>query len=111
MELSMASRTWQDWTIIEVGGELDLNTAPALRQHIDGAIDAGASNVAIEMSKLTFMDSTGLGTLVSVSKRLDERGGRMALIGVEGSPRKVVSITGVDERIPIIDRVEDLSAR
>jgi anti-sigma B factor antagonist len=108
MELSMASRTWQDWTIIEVAGELDLNTAPALRQHIDGEVEAGAKQVAIEMSQVSFMDSTGLGMLVSVLKRLDARDGRMALVGIEGSPRKVVSITGVDERIPIVDRVEDL---
>jgi len=108
LELSIASRTWQGWTIIEVAGELDLNTAPALHQHIAGAIDAGDIHVAVEMSGLTFMDSTGLGTIVSVSKRLDERGGKMALIAVDGSPRKVVSITGVDEWIPIVDRIEDL---
>lgn len=108
MELSISSRVWKDWTVVDIAGELDLNTAPALREHVDGVVAAGSSRVAIGMSDLSFMDSTGLGMMIALSKELAERGGTLALVGVEGSPRKVVAITGVDERIPIVDRFEDL---
>lgn len=98
----------QGWTIIDVAGELDLNTAPALRERIDDALDTGASRVAIGMTEVTFMDSTGLGMLVAALKRLQDRDGQLALVGIDGSPRKVLSITGLDDMVPVYDRVEDL---
>jgi anti-sigma B factor antagonist len=108
VELSIASRSFQGWTVIDVAGELDLNTAPALREQIEHAVDAGATRVAIGMTEVTFMDSTGLGMLVSSLKRLQERDGQLALVGIDGSPRKVLSITGLDDMMPVYDRAEDL---
>jgi anti-anti-sigma factor len=54
------------------------------------------------------MDSSSLGLLVSNFKRLRERGGDLAIVAVAGSPKKVLSITGIDHVIPIFDQVSDL---
>jgi len=110
VELSLTSRMSQGWTIIDVAGELDLNTAPTLREEIDRAVEGGATRVAVGMSEVTFMDSTGLGMLVTALKHLQEREGQLALVAIDGSPRKVLSITGLDDVLPTYDGAEDLPA-
>ena len=54
------------------------------------------------------MDSSSLGILVVHHKRLVERGGALALVGVAGSPQKVLTITGIDRVIPVYDKAADL---
>jgi anti-sigma B factor antagonist len=84
------------WKVLEVEGELDLHTSSALRDRLFALVDDGASRIAIDLSAVPFMDSSSLGVLVVGLKRLREHGGELALIGVAGSPRKVLSITGMD---------------
>ena len=64
---------------ITVGGELDIATAPALRDRLAAAIDAGKHRLVIDLSALTFLDSVALATIVHAKQRLPEEG-RMAII-------------------------------
>ena len=64
---------------ITVGGELDIATAPALRDRLAAAIDAGMQRLVIDLSALTFLDSVALATIVHAKQRLPEEG-RMAII-------------------------------
>jgi anti-sigma B factor antagonist len=84
------------WKVLEVDGELDLHTSSALRDRLSALVDDGARRIAVDLSAVPFMDSSSLGVLVVGLKRLREHGGELALIGVGGSPRKVLSITGMD---------------
>ncbi len=63
---------------ITVSGELDIATAPALRDRLDAAIEAGTHRLVIDLSALTFLDSVALATIVHAKQRLPEDG-RMAL--------------------------------
>ena len=108
MDLTFEDATVGAWKILAVAGELDMHTSPALQEQLD-AISVGASpKVAVDLSAVPFMDSSSLGILVSNFKRLQERGGDLAIVGVAGSPQKVLSITGIDRVIPIFDDVTDL---
>jgi anti-sigma B factor antagonist len=96
------------WKVLEVDGELDLHTSSALRDRLLALVDNGASRIAVDLSAVPFMDSSSLGVLVVGLKRLREHGGELALIGVAGSPRKVLSITGMDGVFAIYEHSGEL---
>ena len=64
--------------VITVTGELDIATAPTLRDRLDTAIEAGTHRLVIDLTSITFLDSVALATIVHAKQRLPE-GGRIAL--------------------------------
>ena len=75
MELSLSTRTVDDNTVLEVGGEVDVYTAPRLRERLVELVEGGARKVIVDLSRVEFLDSTGLGVLVGALKRLRAAGG------------------------------------
>ena len=75
MEVVQGTRTQGRWTVVEVAGELDLHTSPALRDQVLGLIEEGTGFLAIDLTKVDFMDSSSLGSLVACLKRLREHDG------------------------------------
>ncbi len=108
MDLTFEDATVGAWKILSVAGELDMHTSPALQERLDALSVGDSPKVAVDLSAVPFMDSSSLGILVSNFKRLQERGGDLAIVGVAGSPQKVLSITGIDRVIPIFDDATDL---
>ncbi len=89
--------------LIELGGEVDLYTAPAFKEHMTGAIEAGKQQVVVDLSEATFIDSTTLGVLVGGEKRLRGGGGSIALVCPDAGIRKIFEITGLDRVFGIHD--------
>ena len=110
MEVVQGTRTQGRWTVVEVAGELDLHTSPALRDQVLGLIEEGTGFLAIDLTKVDFMDSSSLGSLVACLKRLREHDGRLVLIGVTGSPKKVLGLTGLAQVFDQIERPDELPA-
>jgi anti-sigma B factor antagonist len=101
IELEIDLRQEGGWTVLAAVGELDLYTAPRLRDEVLAAIDGGARQVAIDLNGVGFIDSTGLGILVACLKRLREQDGRMVLVAPESSPlRRLLSLTGLEQVLP-----------
>lgn len=83
---------------ITLSGEIDLQIAPELREAGDAAIAAAAGRpVRIEMSALTFLDSTGIGALVAISNAAHEKDVPLRLRSVPEKITKLLSITGLDD--------------
>lgn len=82
--------------IVHLQGEVDLASAPQLRRELYEIIDQGHRWVAIDLSNVDFMDSTGLGVLIGVLKRLREGDGSLALAGIKPAVSRVFEITGLD---------------
>jgi len=82
--------------LIELGGEVDLHTAPEFKELMTGVIDAGRTRVVVDLSSATFIDSTTLGVLVGGEKRLRGDGGSLTLVCPDRDIRKVFEITGLD---------------
>jgi anti-sigma B factor antagonist len=100
-DLSIEDRAIGEGTVLSVRGELDLYTAPALRDRVLAASDEGQRRIVIDLSGVPFMDSSGLGVIVACLKRLRESGGDLALVTAPGSPpSKLLSLTGLDRAIP-----------
>jgi anti-sigma B factor antagonist len=97
--------------VIELGGEVDLYTAPEFKERLLQLIESGKSRVVVDLSKATFIDSTTLGVLVGGVKRLGPNGGSLALVCSDPNIIKIFEITGLDRVFPIHgSRDEALSA-
>jgi anti-sigma B factor antagonist len=81
--------------VVEAAGELDVNTAPELRERLAGLIGEGSRAILIELSGVTFVDSTALSVLVSALKRLRQADGDLQLASPTPSVRRVFEITGL----------------
>ena len=104
-DMNVDTQSHGAWRIVTVDGELDLATSESFREAL--LPPDGTFQVAVDLRDVTFMDSSALGVIVMAMKRARERGGDLVLIGPTGSPRKVLSITALDQVIRI---VEDPSA-
>jgi anti-sigma B factor antagonist len=89
--------------VVDVIGELDLTTSPRLRQVMLDLIDDGARTIVIDMTQLALIDSTGLGVLVGVLKRVLQHGGDLVLRSPQRGARRVIEITGLDRVFTIVD--------
>lgn len=92
--------------VIELGGEVDLYTAPEFKERMVQLIESGKKQVIVDLSKATFIDSTTLGVLVGGVKRLRPAGGSLALVCTDQNIRKIFEITGLDRVFPIHDTRE-----
>lgn len=91
-----------DAVVLHVRGELDERTAPTLRQRLDRLIeDRRIRHLVLDFRQLTFIDSSGLGVLLGRYRRLQQRGGRMALVRPAAHVRAVLELSGVPRLIPV----------
>ena len=87
--------------VIELGGEVDLYTAPEFKERLVQVIEDGKKQLVVDLSKATFIDSTTLGVLVGGVKRLRPAGGSLALVCTDDNITKIFEITGLDRVFPI----------
>ncbi len=82
---------------IQVSGDLDLGTAPALRSHLAALAEGGAVHISLDLSFCSFLDSTGLSLLVATHHRLAKAGGGLRVEGSEGQVRGILDMAGATE--------------
>jgi len=93
--VTVASLT-RELALVSVSGELDLYTAELVKSGIDEADAVGADTVVIDLSEISFIDSTALGVLVQETKRLEGRGHSLVLVTNDPRTRRVLEVTGLD---------------
>jgi anti-sigma B factor antagonist len=86
---------------VSVRGEVDVYTAPQLRDRLYAVVADGVTHVVLDLAAMTFIDSTGLGVIVGTLKRLREAGGDLVLRSPSRSTRKVLEITGLTRIVEI----------
>jgi anti-sigma B factor antagonist len=88
--------------VLAVRGEIDLFTAPELKQVLAESIEAGRIRIIVDLTDTTFLDSTALGVLIGAVKRLRSRDGALALVNVDENIAKTFEITGLDQIFTIV---------
>ena len=83
--------------LVQVGGEVDIYTAPRLKDEIVALIDEGAANMVVDLSGVTFIDSTALGVLIGGIKRVHTLGGELVMVAESRPVQKILAITGLDK--------------
>ena len=94
------------WTVLSVGGDLDVVGAPDLRQAVVKEVAGGCRGLIIDLSELDFVDSFGLGAVVGALKRLRQRGGELALVCPSRRIRRVFEICDLDRIIAVHDSID-----
>ena len=104
--------TWCDKgrTVVEVNGELDLFSAPLLRDALTRLSDDGQHYLVAELSGLKFLDSSGLGVLVGATKRATAGGGALCVAGASDRVVKVLRITGLMRVMPAFPGLQEAFA-
>jgi len=97
----------QGCTVLAATGEVDVATAPQLRQEAVRLVAAGQSRLVIDLSGVDFLDSTGLGVIVGVLKRVRTHDGVLAVAGAENHVRKVFDITRISDVLPMFSTVDE----
>jgi anti-sigma B factor antagonist len=108
MKMQIATTPGSDRYLITVSGEVDLATSPDLDVAIIAAIDSGATSVVIDLTDVSFMDSSGLGVIVRALKRCREAENDLDLVITNERVLKVFGITGLDQVIPIHASIQDI---
>jgi anti-sigma B factor antagonist len=108
---TLAEHKVGDLPVVVVTGELDLATAPALRELLEGHLAVGRSTIAVDLRAVTFLDSTALGVLVGACKRCRELGGDLRLGITEPRILKLFTITGLQQMFSISPEVDAAPSR
>jgi anti-sigma B factor antagonist len=94
--------------VIGVTGELDLASSPALEQELERGAASKAEVVIVDLRKLEFMDSTGLSVLVRAHQRATENGQRFGVVRGPQQVQRLLSLTGVADRLRLADSPDEL---
>jgi anti-sigma B factor antagonist len=97
----------EGWAVARASGDLDLTTAPRLRERVVQVVTGGQPRVVLDLQDVDFVDSTGLGVLVGLLKRTRSQGGDLRLVSTRSGLRKVLELTALEHALPLSDTVDD----
>jgi anti-sigma B factor antagonist len=89
--------------LLVLGGELDLASAPELREHLEAAMDEGARRVVLDLAEVEFMDSSMLKELLRANAELETGGAKLVLAGPQPPTRRLLDLTRTTDLFEITD--------
>jgi stage II sporulation protein AA (anti-sigma F factor antagonist) len=92
--------------LVRMPTEVDLATAPALRDRLLAALDRDGVHLVVDAVDVSFMDSSGVNALVRARERAASLDGSMHVVTGSAGVRRVLEITGLDERLGLVDSLE-----
>ena len=105
MELDLSTSRVDDYAVVTVSGEVDLESASELGEHALGALRDVSPRLVLDMSGVTFMDSTGLKVLLSLQHRTELAGGSLDLC-CSRAVMRVITLTGLDQTLHLHETVQ-----
>jgi anti-sigma B factor antagonist len=94
MKFQISSK--DDLTLLTIDGQLDALTAPDLRGEIDKLVDRGPARIEVDLTNLRLIDSSGIGALVSLYKRMRAQGGKVEIKGLRDQPLAIFRLLRLD---------------
>jgi anti-sigma B factor antagonist len=105
--LTITVRSERGAVIAAVTGEIDISAVARLRERLFELADNGGTLI-VDLNRVTFIDSAGLGALVGTARRAAAHGGSLHAVCAQPQPRKLLWMTGVDRRIPLAATVDEV---
>ena len=87
-------------------GSLDIATSPTARAALVEAADRGEHEIIVDLTRVEFLDSTGLGALIGAQRRAKEHGGQLRLVAGEGQILRLLRITGLLGVLPVYPNID-----
>src|SRR2546423_11636914 len=107
MDLGLVEREQDGWTVLAVSGEIDIATAPSLREKLHSLLADTKPRLVIDLDDVGFLDSTALGVLVGALKRARTDDGVVRIACAQPRVLKVFEITRLDSAFDLYDSVEE----
>ena len=107
MNLDLETNTRNGTSVVVLRGEIDVYTAPRLRQALIDLVEGGSTDIVVDMDKVDFLDSTGLGVLVGGLKRVKSKEGDLKLVVTQDRIMKIFDITGLSKVFPMFGSVDE----
>jgi anti-sigma B factor antagonist len=96
--------------VYKLRGSLDIATSPSVRAALIEAASAGKHDIVVDLTRVEFLDSTGLGALIGAHQRATEKGGAVKLAVGEGPIARLLNITGLIRVFPVYATLGDALA-
>src|SRR3954454_8285511 len=97
--------------VVAPSGEIDALTAPQLGRRLLGVVEDGKTHVVVDLSRVTFLDSTGIGVLLNALRSLVRRSGRLVLVCPTKRVLRPFEVTGLVDRLAITSSREEALGR
>jgi anti-sigma B factor antagonist len=110
VDFTVAASERDGRTIIAAAGELDVHTAPALQAELNPRSQQPGAALVVDLTDVGFIDSTGLGVLVTTLKHVREAGGTLDVVVTSRRVLKVFALTGLDVVIPLHSTLDEALA-
>jgi len=107
MELEISTARDGDVCIVRVAGEVDVYTSPQLKATLVAASGDGCAVTVVDLDKVGFIDSSGLGVLVGALRRAREAGGDLRIVSARDTVVKIFRITGLDRVFPVYSTLDE----
>ena len=111
MDMTVAVDDLEGWALVRVQGDVDVATAPRLREQLITIISDGQPRVVLDLDGVDFLDSTGLGVIVSALKRTKTHGGDLRIVCTRPAVRRLFELTGLDLAMPLSDSAAEAVGR
>ena len=105
--MKIAHRQEDDLLILELEGDFDSRSAGMAKDEIKSAIESGLKRILINLEGVDYIDSAGLGTLVSALKAVRERDGNVWLAGLTSHVKMIIELTRLNRIFEIFDNIDD----
>lgn len=104
------NRVSDAWVSLAVAGEIDLATVDDLSAAIQAVLDETDANLVVDLTGTDFMDSSGLKSLIMADRSFSDQGRSLALAIGSGPISRLIDLSGVGEKMRIVDSVEGVTA-
>jgi anti-sigma B factor antagonist len=106
MDLGLDVEERDGFAVLSVRGEVDVYTAPRFRERLIELVSEGKHKIIVDLEGVDFLDSTGLGTIISALKRARTHGGDMRLVCTQPRIKRLFEITGLDKAVPLMPTLD-----
>ena len=110
MAFQVTVENYNGQSVLRAIGEVDLATVDLLDLAVGNVLEEGFTQVVVDLTQVSFMDSTGIRSLLANSQRLSDAGGKMAIVLSGGPVARTLSVTGVDSLLTIYDTLGEATA-
>jgi anti-anti-sigma factor len=105
--MNIVTATIKNTRVVQLSGELDAQSVAVMEQHCPASFWAGHEPIAIDLTDVSFIDSSGIGMLVFLVKRLWLNDHLVSITGIHGQPARLLTMLRIHQSIPCYESVDD----